>query len=336
MKVKIGGDLGDAIFSLPVIRCLPKGPHQVVFADSKWCGSFIRRCPILKELYESQPYISGTEIDDNTQCDLDLTNFRIWHTATTTLVDAQWSEANSKIQNIKPLDGAPPWLSFKEEREPSGKIIIARSPRYNNHFFPWQKVVDLYGKRLQFVGLPEEHATFQKNFCKVKHLKVNNFLELAHHIRNSELFIGNQSSPHAVAMGLGVPIIQETCLEQPDCIFRRQNVQYVSDGGCYLPAVLGVEESVKVESYIQPPLEVPIWHVPPGFWQYPQLPAHTHFPVLRSMVMQLEKCSQDTAHERLMLYNMSRVPDYFKDYQPSPKKTVDEAIRKAFNTNPNT
>ncbi len=334
MKIKIGGDLGDSCYSLPVIESVPNGPHDIYFADSKWCGSFLARCHLVQPLFEAQPYVKSVTVDSNAKVDLDLTGFRIWHRATTTLTLAQWEEANARIGLEEVADGSKPWLTVPGKRKASGKIVIARSPRYQNRYFPWKTIVDHYDRdRFQFVGLPEEHERFEKEFGEVNYLSVNNFLDLAKHIRNAELFIGNQSSPMAIAMGLGVPIIQEICLEQPDCVFRRDNVQYVSDGNLLLPDLFGSGE-LPINYTLPIVLDNCSRNCPPGHWQYPSLPAENHFHAMVQMVMKLEMCDYTKAEEKLMLYNVDRLPEYFQGYQSNPKKTVDIAIKNAYNQKP--
>jgi hypothetical protein len=76
-------------------------------------------------------------------------------------------------------------------------------------------------------------------------------------IAGADLFIGNQSSPMALAIGLGVPFIQETCLWTPDCLYPRAEGTYCYDGGISqfdIPA-------------FEPPPDVDRSVLPPGGWQ---------------------------------------------------------------------
>ena len=104
-------------------------------------------------------------------------------------------------------------------------FTVHRSPRYQNPDFPWDMVrSELKGKML-FVGLPQEYAEFQRQHkCKAAFWQCNDFLELAQVIAGSLGFIGNQSFPCAMALGLGVPVCQETWPTAPDCLIPRANV----------------------------------------------------------------------------------------------------------------
>jgi hypothetical protein len=61
-------------------------------------------------------------------------------------------------------------------------------------------------------------------------LIINDYLELATAINSSDCFIGNQSSANCVAEGLKHKTIQEVCLWQPDCIYKRDNAAFCYDG----------------------------------------------------------------------------------------------------------
>ena len=49
-------------------------------------------------------------------------------------------------------------------------------------------------------------------------------------INSSDCFIGNQSSANCIADGLKHKSIQEVCLWQPDCIYKRDNATFCYDG----------------------------------------------------------------------------------------------------------
>jgi hypothetical protein len=57
------------------------------------------------------------------------------------------------------------------------------------------------------------------------------------------MFIGNQSSPNAIANALRAPSIVETCLYAFDCIYERDNTTYCHDGN--LKAII-LEKSIQV------------------------------------------------------------------------------------------
>jgi hypothetical protein len=118
------------------------------------------------------------------------------------------------------------WL--KVTPKPVAEVVISRSNRYKNPWFPWKKIIQKYKKKAVFVGIPEEYKLFCKrlNNREIPHHKTKDLLELAEVIAGSQLFIGNQSAPYSIAEGLKVNCIQETSCRIPACIFPREGARY--------------------------------------------------------------------------------------------------------------
>ncbi len=55
---------------------------------------------------------------------------------------------------------------------------------------------------------------------------------MANAIGSAKLFIGNQSCPMAIALGLGKNVIQEVWPLNGNCILNRANAVYWKSGGC--------------------------------------------------------------------------------------------------------
>lgn len=103
-----------------------------------------------------------------------------------------------------------PWLeSVNPIKIPGRPIVINRTPRYLQGRDPkdtsWAEwIADGLNDMAVFVGTEEEHEDFNQRFnANVPHQPVSDMLELARIIQGSEMFIGNQSMPLAVAIGLG-------------------------------------------------------------------------------------------------------------------------------------
>jgi hypothetical protein len=125
------------------------------------------------------------------------------------------------------LNPYTPWLFAKPSSEMKGKVLVHKSPRYANPEFPWKALADRFGDRMVAVGVEDElHVLVSALGRQVPFRKTKSYLELAELIAGCDLFIGNQSSPCAIALGLGVPTVQETCLRQPDCVFPGANAFY--------------------------------------------------------------------------------------------------------------
>lgn len=330
MTFRTSGDLGDTIYALPILKAIP-GRHSMFFVDRPGITRPLTpRMGLLKPLFEAQDYIEEV-IATEQNPDFDIVPFRRFHSAITTLVDAQLNEVNSYAAEPIKVDTTQPWLNIDDFECLKGKIIIARSPRYNNPYFPWRKIVQHYGDRLLFVGIDDEYSSFCFVNGKVNRIKVSNYLELAKLIKGAELFIGNQSSPMAVAIGLGVPFIQESCLEQPDCIFNRKNSQYVSDGACILPDIDGSGE-LKIEKTYKPVYSGNRNIVPPGYWQYSGLPPSNHFMVQSRLIAQKEGIGNKEAEDKLYEFNVNRIPEFFANETNNPFYLFEKASINAFNT----
>lgn len=214
--------------------------------------------PLLKRLFESQDYPLKLEKHSGETLDYDFSTFRE--------KGIPWGVPLGKLHSdhvgLEP-DFSSPWLHVEPNKDMEGKIVIARSPRYNNHYFPWRKLVKQFGPDMRFIGLPTEHSTFCRLFGNVPYFPTNDFYEVASAIQGSDLFIGNQSSPNAICEGLKHPSVQEVCLPIPDCIYPGSKTIYCFDGNLQFEA-LG--KSFKVE--YEPPQKKVVRSVsPPGGWK---------------------------------------------------------------------
>lgn len=224
---KHSGDIGDLLYSLPVVRYLgggtlllnPNGLPSIKIDGSK-SGFNPELIKILLPLLEAQPYISKAGTWEDQDVDLDIDRFRNIGVFPANLCEkiltsfgVPFSETNLS------------WITCR--KNPIAPVVFARSTRYRNQHMDYQPLYNTHSKNAIFVGLPFEHELFQKEVGLIPYKPVKNFLELAEIINGSDLFIGNQSSPMALAIGLGVPFIQEVFPGTPDCIFNnRANARY--------------------------------------------------------------------------------------------------------------
>lgn len=308
MKIRCGGDLGDSVASLKVLRDLG-GRHQIFFVD-RGPTKIVDRAHLVQSLFEQQPYIEGVECSEE-ECDIDLTGFRRWHSSSTSLWQAQCMEYTHQTGRLI-KQSAEPWITVTPDKSFAGKVIVARSERYTNRRFDpvWAEAVRLYEGRIVFVGLPHEHVIFCTQFGFVPHLQVKDFLQMAQALAGCSLFIGNQSSPQLLAMSVGCPIVQETCDYQPDVILNRKGIQYACDGEAVLPDI-GGSGQCHVPAFVDIPENLNTSSVPPGFWQWTDLPPSPHFEIQCDLVMRKEGISPEQARKRLAEFNVKRVPDFF-------------------------
>jgi hypothetical protein len=221
--------MGDIIYLMPTMRlvALESGPVTLYAKDGlRSHDPLTTRIPLFKGLLEAQDYIEAV-LPWNEEATIDYDTC-LWreigypYGVTLATLQAAWLRLNPDLHT--------PWLDVSTASNYAGKIIINRSPRYHNDFFPWAKLVEAFGSRMLFIGLESEHEAFCRECGRIAYQPTRNLLEAARAIAGSELFIGNQSSCYAIAEGLKHDSIQETSLSTPDCIYRRPNATFCHDG----------------------------------------------------------------------------------------------------------
>lgn len=309
VTVSSSGDLGDCVVSLATL--VHRGNPTIYHLwDDGLTKGIVARERFIRPFLESQPIIQAVKIGRPDQCDWRSEDFRHrrLHDGTSNLatVHATHAKMFGFINDVPVFD--KPWLTVSDF-DFHGKIVINRSPRYNNDSFPWAKIVAHYGNRLVFVGLDEEYNAFAR-FGEVKRVRIGNMLELAKFLAGSSLFIGNQSVSMTIAEGLKHPRIQEACLHLPDCIYPPSNAQYVANGAMILPDIDGSGELA-----IRPEIPLPEGtETPPGGWQYDGIPKGMMHPnAAISMIRQKRpELSNAEAKRLLMEFNVKRVPEFFE------------------------
>lgn len=237
-KFSHSGDMGDIIYSLPVIKRFRKGvfyispsmipiSHELekkghkldlIKRDGTDAGISKEKFLFLKPLLEKQKYISELKYDFCEEDDrLSLDDFRL-----------HFECGNIFERYIKAFSSSAdfynsPWIEVIPNRV--SEVLIARSVRYQNDKFPWEKICADFPNAV-FVGLKEEHELFARDFCHIPFYKTTNALELASVIAGSDLFIGNQSLPYSIAEALKKTSIQESCPDCHDCMFVRDNATF--------------------------------------------------------------------------------------------------------------
>lgn len=221
------GNLGDVIYALPAIKLhgageLVIGPEQL---GTSPCTNPIKRdsFDMLEPLLRSQPYIprlSYSQEHPHARVVQDLNRFR----SVFDKIGRHLTKAHCHLLGVQDkFKEDEPWLTVPDPVW-TGKMIVHRSPRYRAPNFPWRMLVQRYAKEMLFVGLQAEHQEFEQAFgVKVSFYQARDFLDLAKVIAGGSCFIGNQSFPLALAIGMGQRVYVETYLPHPDCYFSRTN-----------------------------------------------------------------------------------------------------------------
>lgn len=227
---KHSGHLGDIIYAIPTMYALAKGKKINLYLNINQDIKLNQKHPlgkvslneesisILRPLLSLQPQFNTIEVYDlkhNIDYDLDL--FRKFPLGFDKGSISRW------YFNVfaTTYDLGKPWLHVNPDVSVRDKIVIARSTRYNAPQIDYS-ILKNYDN-LIFVGLQEEYELMRLMIPKITYIKTSNFLSLASIIANCKLFIGNQSSPFALAEALKVPRILESYYLSPNVIPEGEN-----------------------------------------------------------------------------------------------------------------
>jgi len=230
------GDLGDIIYSLPAIRAL--GGGKIVLTRCKDAAPYITREPMTKEradliipLLKNQPYIKDAEFADCPPKDaVMLDEFRHLIHGEQLGVHRHWrlSALHLKQCGLPTWIDSTPWL-WAEPSEKAPAVVMARSLRYHNPEFPWPKIIEKYRGIAGFIGTPKEYEAFVADCGDVAYIPTKDLMEAASIIAGCSLFIGNQSAPLAIAVGMGKPAVVEFTPIAQNCFFNYEGFNY---GAC--------------------------------------------------------------------------------------------------------
>mgnify|MGYP003333651752 FL=1 len=304
------GDAGDCFVSLATLQHRG-GKYDYYLRDNGMTKGIVSRVDLVRGLIEAQPYINSVRIWKREPIAWASEGFRPkWHDGVRSLADCHAKHAFDTGFIKSMPDMSKQWLFVEPDKNWAGNVIVNRTERYPNDTFNWKAIVEHYGSRIVFIGLPHEHEKFCASFGKVRYRPTVDMLEVAQMIAGSALFIGNQSAAMTIAEGLKHPRIQESCLWLPDCIYPgAKNAQYVHNGACVLPDVDGSGEKVlKINVPLPSTTENP-----PGGWQFDGLPKGIMHPsvAINMICQQHPEWSKAEAEVKMLEFNRDRLPEFF-------------------------
>jgi len=213
------GDLGDLIYQLPTIQSLGGGSLNLhtqnqFYIRQPWTQKSVS---CVTSFLLSQPYISDVKFSNKPE-GIVIDDWRLNINNNMSLAD------NVAVHfNVTPHPLELPWAEVEPNR--ISKYVLHRSGRYHYRRFPWKEIVKKIGREAVMVGSREEHINFCDEFGDVEYYFTKTILDLAGVIAGSEMFVGNQSAPRAIAESLKVSVWQETG-NPPNCYFERNNAFY--------------------------------------------------------------------------------------------------------------
>jgi hypothetical protein len=231
---KHSGDMGDIIFSLPVIRAMgggilyldPKGgfgsPLVKIVAKDRTkldAKSIDMLAPILKQ----QPYIEDVRHWNGEPVDHDLDQFR------NSLGFNNLSDSHLTAFNLPTTERDAAWIQIADPIViPDRPIVVNRSIRYHGNYTFWESNLPRLGSKCIFVGYPKDYEIFIYTFGQeIPYYPTPELLTLARVIAGCHLFMGNQGFPHALAEGMKKNLVNEVFQHRPSAIFKRDGANYV-------------------------------------------------------------------------------------------------------------
>lgn len=221
---KHSGNAGDCIYSLDIVSRAFKTEGKVIyyihlnqpsgFTDKEHpLGQVMMNqtmYDLLKPLLMDMPFIEDVQIYDGQKVDYNLDLFRKECRNLSAGNIIKWYDVAfpEVITDFK--------LRIKVDPIPNDYIIVNRTTRYNNFMIDYS-VLKNYDN-VYFVGTPDEFRRLSVHNSNIKHLIVQDFLELARYIQGCKLFIGNQSMAFAIAEMLEVDRVLEQYYLAPNVI----------------------------------------------------------------------------------------------------------------------
>jgi hypothetical protein len=315
LSYAMSGDLGDIIYSMRTCHQLNDQNSTYYLVDRPFTKAWNKaRLDALIPLMEAQPYIGRVWYDEpKEKLTHDFIDFRrgaLTYSVSLADIHATWVGVT--------LNQYTPWLSVKPSSELAGKVVVHKSPRYANHKFPWKALADKYGDRMVAVGVEDElHVLTEALGRNIPLRKTKSYLELAELIAGCELFIGNQSSPCAIALGLGVPVVQETSMRQPDCIYPGANAYYAWSSEVVINGELF---GSKIQTYLDRSI------LPPGGWiVYTENGRRFHSTSIGMLIREITKelkIDRNVAEEIVLEQNTERVRRDHPTFQPNKESEM--------------
>lgn len=213
------GQVGDLIHSLYTVKsiCLRDDVKANIYISDissqlPCCGNFtydtVKTYDDLKEFIISLSYVNDFNILPPNFTE-SFINLNVWRDYIEVIKSHSgsyskcWSELMIEKFEINKVDG--PWIDSSVDPNTENKILIHQSHHRHNPNFNWDSVI-LPTEEYYFVTTnTREWDIFQHKRDNVKMYLVTTVSEMISAINGCKYFIGNQSSPFAIASALDKP-----------------------------------------------------------------------------------------------------------------------------------
>lgn len=207
------GELGDIIYAIPTLKKLnvkkivlninpPK--YKMGRQQADCMKPLLEHCGFDVEITRGYNPIKVDYVMDEYRLELAPYNTPLCY-AYSTLFNVQ---IDVEKQFIPPIYG-----------DKAYNVVINSTERYLNPDFDWDKLLSAVKGDILFLGTDDEYYIFTNRHRKLKvdYKYTRDLVEVVEILSNCNLFIGNQSCIFAIAQGLQIPRIQETCPYVPNC-----------------------------------------------------------------------------------------------------------------------
>lgn len=225
------GNIGDAWSAIPAMREISRKTKKkiVLYLEANHLaeyyagathptkndeGDFVclneKMIEMMIPLFKVQPFIEDVKIRNGEKVDWDLNLFRMISVGLPNTSINRWYFYAFPDSSC---DLSKPWLHVPktEKNFAREKILINRTERYINHHISFE-FLKPYEDDCLFIGTMREYNNFcMGNDLNIRKLNVNNFLEYAQAIDQSDFYISNQSQGYQLCQGIFHPSILEVC-----------------------------------------------------------------------------------------------------------------------------
>jgi len=213
------GQVGDLIHTLYVVKsmCLRDNAKANIFISDissqlPCCGNFTydtsKTYEDLKDFILLQPYVNEFNILPPNYTEPHI-NLNTWRDYIEVILASSggytkcWSELMIEKFNIDKIDG--PWIESNIDPNTVNKILIHQSDKRHNPNFNWDSVIIPEEEYLFITTNINEWNNFQNKRDNIKLYLKDTVSEIISAINSCKFFIGNQSSPFAIASALDKP-----------------------------------------------------------------------------------------------------------------------------------
>jgi len=224
MEFYSGGLLGDFIHQLFVVKNYCEKTNEkadLYLSDNigdKFSFGIEKAYTDLYDLVISQPYINSFSIK-NYEIGFNLSSWRHYYLSNG--IDKSWTELMSSIYSIE-IQNDYKWISINNKLdELKNTTLLHSSNRRRNPKFDYDAFIKENENIAFLIG--HESDLYIEGYDKYEPTTIS---EMALYINSCKLFVGNQSSPFAIANALDVPRLGILDLDYNNYVFYKNEEKY--------------------------------------------------------------------------------------------------------------